>query len=371
MKRVAVITYHKAYNCGAMLQAWALRVFLESLGCAVIFPNCNHVGVSPRWSMDGLGRFHGLRKIRHFVWLLVWNLCSIGWLDYTRHCYRRFARRELKGPKCTPGELPELCDAVVIGSDQVWHPLISGVDTPLFLAESIPTSLPAVSYAASFGDKVPAEDAMARLVRALPRFRTVSVREELAARELGERGVRSEIVLDPTFLPGSEAYRPLIGKRTIKDRYLFVYAVSLSDFVLCTARTLAKRNGLKLVICGVYVKSPFRAPPECDWGVSPEKMVTLIAYADMVLASSFHGTAFSLILSKPFLSLRDTVDSRPTRVSTLLDQLSLSDRIVNPSVSIEEMDVTLNRSVDWRTVHEKLAELRKGSVRFLTEALGL
>lgn len=371
MKRVAVITYHKAYNCGAMLQAWALRVFLESLGCAVIFPDCNRVGVSPRWSMCGLGRFHGLRRIRHFVWSLVWNLCSIGWLDYTRHCYRRFARRELKGPKCTPENLAGFCDSVVIGSDQVWHPLISGDETSLFLAETIPMSLPVVSYAASFGDRVPAEDAMARLVRALSRFKGVSVREELAARELGKRGVRSEIVLDPTFLLEPGAYCSLIGKRPIKERYLFVYAVSLSDFVLRSARALAKRNGLKLVICGVYVKSPFRAPPECVWGVSPEKMVTLIAYADRVLASSFHGTAFSLILSKPFLSLRDEVDSRPTRVSTLLDRLSLSDHIVNPSVSLEEMNAVLNRSVDWGAVHEKLSERRKGSVRFLAEAIGL
>lgn len=371
MKRAAVITYHRAYNCGAMLQAWALRVFLERRGCAVIFPDCNHVGVSPRWSMDGLGRLHGFRKLRHFVWLLAWNLCSIGWLDYTRHCYRRFARRELKGPKCLPSQLAQICDCAVIGSDQVWHPLISKEDTPLFLAETIPIELPVVSYAASFGDKTPPEESLSRIVKAQSRFKAISVREELAMQELKKRGVRSEIVLDPTFLLEPGAYRPLIGKRPIRGRYLFVYAVSLSDFVLRTARMLAERNGLKLVICGVYVKSPFRAPPECVWGVSPEKMVTLIAHADSVLAASFHGTALSLILSKPFLSLRDAVDSQPTRISTLLGQLDLSDHIANPSASPDEMNAVLNRSVEWGEVHGKLAELRKGSARFLTEALGL
>lgn len=371
MKRIAVITYHKAYNCGAMLQAWALRTFLEGRGCAVIFPDCNRVGVSPRWTMAGLDELHGFRKVRQFVWLLVWNLCSIGWLDYTRHCYRRFVQKELRGPKCNPGELTKHCDLVVVGSDQVWHPLIAKTDTPLFLAETIPASLPVVSYAASFGDKVPAGATMSRLVRALHRFKAVSVREELAARELKKRGIQSEIVLDPTFLLEASAYCPLIGSRPIGARYLFVYAVSLSGFVLRTARALAKQNGLKLVICGVYVKSPFRAPPECIWGVSPEKMVTLIAHADLVLASSFHGTALSIIFSKPFLSLRDEVDTQPTRISTLLNVLSLSDHIANPSTTVERMATVLSQPIDWHAVHAGLTKLREGSVRFLTEVLGL
>ena len=89
---------------------------------------------------------------------------------------------------------------------------------------------------------------MSRLVRALRRFKAVSVREELAARELKKRGTQSEIVLDPTFLLEASAYCPLIGSRPIEARYLFVYAVSLSGFVLRTARALAKQNGLKLVI---------------------------------------------------------------------------------------------------------------------------
>lgn len=369
MKRIAILTYHKAYNCGAMLQAWALKTFLETNGFSVVFPDCNSVGVSPRWSFDGLDHFHGFGRVRQFIWLLVWNICSIGFWDFTRFCYRRFARREFGALKCRPQELDRVCDAAVIGSDQVWHPLISKKDTPLFLAENVPQSLPVIAYAASFGDEVPERGATARIVKALPRFRALSVREELAERELREAGFAAKVVLDPTFLLKASSYRPLVASRPRRGRYLFLYAVSLSHFVVETARELARRHGLELVICGVYVKSPFRAPSECVWGVSPEKMVTWIAHAEMVLASSFHGTALAVIFSKQFLSLRDAEDSHPTRISTLLDHIGLSDRIANPSISAEQMQESLTRPICWTAVHAKLRELRGGSARFLMEAL--
>lgn len=371
MKRIAILTYHKAFNCGAMLQAWALRRFLESKGCAVVFPDCNSVGVSARWDFRSLSQVHGFAKIRQFVWLLIWNACSIGYLDYTRYCYRRFQRRELKGPRVAPRNLSAICDAAVIGSDQVWHPIISKADTPLFFAESIPPELPVVSYAASFGDDKHPEIVMQRLANALARFKAVSVREELAVQELSRFGVRSELVVDPTFLLEAKDYGPLIGPRPIKESYLFVYAVSLSHFVLDSARALAKRKGLKLVICGVYVRSPFRAPPECIWGVSPEKMVSLIAHAEIVLASSFHGTALSLVFSRPFLSLRDSKDTHPTRISTLLDGVCLGERVSDPTKSVDEMLDVLNRPIDWSEVQMRISKQRSESVRFLERALDL
>ena len=47
--RIAILTYHRAYNCGAMLQAWALKTVLERMGHTVEFPICNHVGEYSRW----------------------------------------------------------------------------------------------------------------------------------------------------------------------------------------------------------------------------------------------------------------------------------------------------------------------------------
>ena len=34
--RIAILTFHRAYNCGAMLQAWALKTVLERKGHALV-----------------------------------------------------------------------------------------------------------------------------------------------------------------------------------------------------------------------------------------------------------------------------------------------------------------------------------------------
>lgn len=370
--KIAVLTYHKAYNCGAMLQAWAMQEFLRGHGCDVEFPSCNSVGLRPRWiKLPALKNVHGFAWLRLWLSQLLVNLFSLGSEDLTRIAYGRFRRRFLKERQCVPSEFAEHYDCVVIGSDQVWHPLISKADTPLFLAETIPQSVPVISYAASFGDNEPAPDSMKRLLAALPRFRRISVREELAASVLKKAGFNASVVLDPTFLLRATDFRPLLGKHKIHERYLFLYAVSLSDFVLETARKLSSLLGLKLVICGVYVHTRYHAPKECIFGVSPDRMVSLIAHADVVLASSFHGTALSVIFEKPFLSLRDDVDVHPTRISTLLGQLGLEDRIANPSTSLAVMKSHLAKSPDWSSVSRKLDAMREKSIAYLKGALGL
>lgn len=368
--RIAVLTYHKAHNCGAMLQAWALQEFLRGMGHLVEFPSCNNVGVSPRWiKLRALQEARGFAKLRLWLSQLMVNLFSIGWEDRNRFAYNRFRRRFLTERSCTPDEFSGHYDCAIVGSDQVWHPIISKADTPLFLAENIPASVPVVSYAASFGDTIPAEPALERLLSALPRFKAISVREELAATVLRRAGFAAKTVLDPTFLLHSEAYRPLVRPRPYRKKYVFLYAVSLSDFVLQTARKLSAMLGLELVICGVYVKTRYHTPPECVWGVSPERMVTLIAHAEYVLASSFHGTALSVIFSKPFLSVCDQIGGANTRIATLLENTGLADRIVDPSISIEDMNSRLTESVNWTRVHERIEELRGDSIAYLKEAL--
>lgn len=368
--RIAIITYHKAHNCGAMLQAWALQTFLCAAGHDVEFPSCNNVGVPRRWiELPGMRKSHGLAKIRLWLSQCLINLFSIGWEDANRYAYNRFRRRFLKERSCTPDKFADNYDCAIIGSDQVWHPIISKSDTPLFLAENIPTSVPVVSYAASFGDTMPAEPALKRLLAALPRFKAISVREELAAATLHKAGFAAKTVLDPTFLLSNEGYRPLVGPRPYRKKYIFLYAVSLSDFVLQSARKLAAMLDLELVVCGVYVHTRYHTPPECICGVSPERMVTYIAHAEYVLASSFHGTALPVILSKPFLSICDQLESQNVRISTLLEKTGLSNRIVDPSIPIETMYSRLTMPVDWVAVQDRIAMLRQDSIAFLKGAL--
>ena len=48
--RIGIITYHRAYNCGAMLQAWALKTVLERMGHEVEVFNRLFTPSKTRWS---------------------------------------------------------------------------------------------------------------------------------------------------------------------------------------------------------------------------------------------------------------------------------------------------------------------------------
>lgn len=60
--------------------------------------------------------------------------------------------------------------------------------------------------------------------------------------------------------------------------------------------------------------------------LSPQDFVGYIANADMVITTSFHATAFSLILNKPFYVLN--FKKRNERICNLLEEVNAIDRFV-------------------------------------------
>lgn len=331
--RLGILTFHRAFNCGAMLQAWALKTVLEQMGHEVMFPECNRVGVAPRWrSVTKPGR--GLRGI---VRAIVVNALSVGVEDLTRRCYRSFAREHLPMLKCSTADFSKHFDAVVIGSDQVWSLKHILSEAPLFLGESISPDLPKVAYAASCGDR-PADEAFRRrLGHAIEGFSAISVRERLT-RDQFDAAVRSRIaeVADPTLLLRRKDYEGLEAGETPREPYMFVYALSVKPGLLTRARALARKAGLRLVIAAVYQYSRYHAAPEVVFGVSPDRMLALIRDAQCVLASSFHGTVFSILYGKPFLSIRNEVDDFESRPAALLNRLGASERLIGPTIGDEE-----------------------------------
>ena len=94
-----------------------------------------------------------------------------------------------------------------------------------------------------------------------------------------------------------------------------------------------------------------------------EEWLAMFRDAKMVITDSFHGTVFSIIFNKEFFTI--TNQSRGgSRFTSLLSQLSLSDRMFN---SI--FDVKFNDNIDWSIVNNKLSLLKDKSLNFLMSAL--
>lgn len=369
--KIAILTFHRAYNCGAMLQAWALKTVLERMGHTVEFPICNHVGESRRWALDWVdSKKSGIAKVRSFIGRTLINLMSVPTQDVLRARYRRFRNKYLPERLCNAEGLDKFYDLIVVGSDQVWNPRIAALDSPLFLAETLPTGIGKVAYAVSYGDKPLSDDELKRVLAAVNRFSSVSVRETLAQRQLSDSACKPiEVVADPTLLLKAVDYEELCtGIKTPCQPYLFMYTLWADKFFFETAKELARRLGVKCVIAPCYQYSRYGAPKGLTYSVSPERLVALARGAKYVLAGSFHGTVMGVLFKKSFLSLRGQVDEHESRPAALLNRIGCGNRLVNPTTSLDEMEKLLKSDLP-DSAYAKLNDFRDASLAWLKSSL--
>lgn len=338
--KIAILTFHRAYNCGAMLQAWALKTVLERMGHKVEFPICNHVGESGRWAVgwrkwprNFLGFSHSLLRC------LVYNLASIPGEDILRRRFKNFRKHELPERVCSIEDLSNLYDAIIVGSDQVWSSTHTGNDAALFFGENLPKNVKKIAYSVSYGDKCISDERLRRVALATNNFDYVSARESLVSNQL--KCVMSKnipVTLDPTLLLTKNDYRHFKWKKP-KSSYLFMYTLDTNSFFVESARRIAKQLKVKAIIAPMYQKSRFGAPSGLTYGISPDLLISYVANADYVVSHSFHGTVLPILFNKPFLSLRLEKEdmNKPSRVGTLLELTGSMDRLITPDVSIGEM----------------------------------
>ena len=378
--RIGILTFHRAYNCGAMLQAWALKKTLERMGHTVEFPACNHVGEdAKRFRFQFVGwqnpEKKGLRWFRSIIGrayvnflTVVFNVMSIPCEDLLRLRYRRFRRRFLQERECTPPEFGNYYDLMVSGSDQVFSDAHSREYAPTFFCNDKPSGLRAITYAASYGDKPLEGERLARVVKALDNFSAVSMRETLAKEQLSSY-TQKEVseTLDPTLLVTPDDYAEIAGGKIPTDSYLFMYTLYTAPFFLETAKELARRLGVKCIIAPCYQYSRWKAPKGLTYSVSPDRLVQYARNAKYVLAGSFHGTVMGVMFKKPFLSLRGQVDQYESRPAALLRKIGCSNRLVNPTTSLDEMERLLRAQLpDYSAVLDKE---RAASLAWLKSAL--
>lgn len=369
--RIGILTFHRAYNCGAMLQAWALKTVLERMGHTVEFPICNHVGEMKRWKYEWINRDkHGIQVLRSLLGRFLLNAMSVPNEDIMRSRYRRFRKAYLPERVCVPSDLGKHCDLIVVGSDQVWSVKHTLSEAPLFFAENIPECVRKIAYAASYGDK-PLDDAsIKKVVSSLERFSHISVREPLAQKQLSDFSSRRiDVTLDPTLLLTAKDYDEIANHdKSLREPYLFMYTLSTAPFFVNMAKKLADRLEVKCVIAPCYQYSRLGAVKGLTYSISPDRMVGLARGAKYVLAGSFHGTVMGLMFNKPFLSLRAQVDEYESRPAALLNMIECGERLVNPLTSINDMEELLRHEVP-ANAYRLLAAKRKESLDWLDRAV--
>ncbi len=361
--KIAILTFHRAYNCGAMLQAWALQTVLERKGHDVIFPDCNDVGEWGKLKLDEPGGI-----IRCWGRYIKTNLRFRGLPILRQIAFRKFLNRYLKHKKFNKDEWDSL-DLVVVGSDQLWNENSAGKkNAPIFIGKGLPVSIPMVGYGISAGDKIMDKKNIDRLFNVgKTRFNKLSWREGSLRDTLGLTG---PVVCDPTLLLTKKDYHDIeYTLRLVDEPYLFVYAVSDSDEIVSTAYKVAKVMKLKCIVADVYREDFLRKGKPNIWALSPDRFLTYIRDADAVIVSSFHGCVFSVLYGKQFVCLSGAEtqsNEKAGRQQNLMQSIGLLDKRMPANSPIEKIVEQLHNPY---SVDQKINSLRKSSYEYIDEML--
>lgn len=140
-----------------------------------------------------------------------------------------------------------------------------------------------------------------------------------------------------------------------------------SDFVLRKIVKIARNKGLKIYAIphkfGKYAKYP-----EINLRlIGPAEFPSIIANASCIYTDSFHGTAFSVNLNRPFWTLQrnyKSFKSQSSRITDFLDLVNLSDQYVT-----QENQSSLELpGLDFENANKILNKQRKISRKYLSDA---
>ena len=347
-QRVGIITFHQADNLGAVLQAYALQQALEQFtACDAQIIDYRCAGIS-----NGLGSMKRLsiKQKSKALFLRMYYLLK------HRH-FEKFRKSQLVLSAGTytsesVGACAEDYDIFISGSDQVWNLECSGWDDAYFL-DFVPDNKRRYSYAASLGSYRFKPEEQEHIGELLKRFRRISVREESAAREIAALGRKDAVVHpDPVMLLTAEQWRPVMSKRLIKDKYIFVYLIQQDVNVMREARAYARKHNCRII--------NNKKSPEFILHGAPGDFLSWIYNAECVFTNSFHGTAFSVLFNKPLAADIQLADGRSNnRVKELLEQVRAENCIIG------------HESFNYGPAHgqESIAAMRNGGRSYLDEII--
>lgn len=375
MKKIGILTFHRACNYGAVLQCYALNKTLEQLGGSPTtidyFPSYFRTRYYP--TLEAFSIWHIKSWLRHK---------KIVELKETRNRkFEQFAEKELNLHPGTAHNLQELQEIIqnsdirtwISGSDQVWSDTCAKFDPAFFLHLELPANSAKYSYAASFGFNQLPEQLQVEYKKRLEGYKHYSVREKsgvdiIKQLQLGNAAEHC----DPTLLLKADDWQKIASEPKQTEPYILIYHVKKPDLLLKKAAELRKATGLNVVYLSSYFShttisgkqyKKYRYTPVME--SSPQDFVTLFANAKYVITNSFHGTVFSILFHKNFWSQLHLTDGKVNeRVKNLLDKVSITNRwIVDESTPLQE------NAIDWESVDRRVDAMRTQAKSYLSDII--
>ena len=337
------MTVYNSINCGSYWQAFALGEAIRGLGHDVVY-----------WKRD-LGRSSSAslnRKLKKMAKCFLHGGIK-GAISYRKALQGFLNVQQQFAVTSTKNDI----DCFVLGSDTIWN--VANIHfksnyKTYWGIEFFPAKV--ISYAASAAN-TGESDLTEEMYNAVRSLSAVSVRD-LHTLDLIHRSKESaQIVCDPTMLLKKEAYQQYMAEKR-KERYVFLYLFSeLKNEITEELKAFCDRNNL-LIVNGWYPDTNVRFNK--GGIVSPTEFITELFNAEYVVTDTFHGTAFSILFNKQFVSVK----RNQNKVIELLKQVGLETRFID-----SDLEKTLTEKIDYDKVNQTIDEIRAASADYLKNGL--
>lgn len=369
--KVALMTIFQVPNYGSVLQTFATQALLSKLGydCTIInyrYPNEWHYNngfiKSPFWR-NLIKKIANLTGIYRQVLENKLGVFRRTRLNLSKSYHNLDSLRQADWEKYS---------AIISGSDQLWNPIYLKGDSAFML--SFTDTVPKISIASSFAVKDIPPHLIEKYRRYLSRFSAISVREQNGADIITKTlslQTAPKVILDPTLLLSREEWINAlnISQKPPKDRYILMYILSYAFNPYPDAIEIAKRLKDRYNCTRIITFSNSNSPEvtelgaESQYGCSIEEFLYYIRHAEVVLTSSFHGTAYAANFGRPLISL--TPSNGDDRQITLLKSLAIE----KCSVTVGSKNPPLNPEYDIIREQTQLGEIRRKDIRWIEDNL--
>ena len=304
--KIGIVTFTFGDNFGQRLQNLAMQQILTTLFDADV------VTLKQK-------KYYGKREYVKNIFNKVFEKNSI---EQERHkAFEQFNKDNIKfsdffiNANTNNSEISSY-DYFVVGSDQVWSPFSSDVNSTMFLTFAPKEKRVALAPSMAAEDIPISKRELYKTY--LNGFKYISVREQQTARLINKYyGLDSVVLVDPTLMFDQSFWNEYIVKPTyeLPDKYVLCYF--LGDFSIEAKQNIEKEIGCEVI--DIINDTKYLI-------TSPASFLYLIKNATYVITDSYHGTIFSFLYNKPLaiVKRKGTNNNMNSRFETLDNKMKFS-----------------------------------------------
>ena len=346
--KIGILTFNRAINYGAVLQALALKQVLQK--------NTDFVEII-NYKCDYIEKTYSFKN-DHFFKRILKTILYFKKNKKFKHFISKISS-EAEFTKGTIKKCNDIYDIVIVGSDQVWNANCNGHDYT-FLLEWFEKKK--YSYSASFGLSSIPKNEVAIYKKALSSFDGVSVREETGKRICANQlDINAIVTIDPSLLLDKNEWISLLELKCNSQSYILIYAFLIDENIKTIALKIKNKYKLPIYVINTSIKNKFG--DKLFNNSSPKEFVELIYNAKFIVTDSFHGTAFSINFNKEFFVVAK--NDRSSRILDLLSLLDLKDRSCDKNTEINQIE-----KIDYNKISGCLNRNIKLSLNYLKSIVG-